>query len=468
MPSPDIPATPAVSSATDAPATPAVSSATDAPAIPAVSSLPGASAIPAGRAVPALLRGVDRAAFAVALATRLRDRGVPVGFTAIDDFIRALVALPPDSRARLYWTSRISLVRRHSELAIFDAVFSAVFDEAVLELDPNARRRSLPSAPSAPGSEDRLVPVPGKDPEDEDGAGLPWMTLPKVVADAADSESDYAIPERLPSELEGLADVPFEQLTAAELELLGRWLAAAVRSWPTRRSRRLALCSGGQRVALRPTIARSRRTGWDPVELVRVSPVLKPRRVVMLCDVSQSMQAQANAYFHFMRALALAADAEVFAFATTLTRLTAVLAHRSTEVAIEQATATVTDRFGGTRIATNVQALLSSHHGGLARGAVVIVASDGWDSDTPEQLAAAMARLQRRAYRVIWLNPRAGAPGFEPRVATMAAALPFCDRLLPADTFRSLARVIAEISQCANFSVSSRASHESTAGTVRR
>jgi uncharacterized protein with von Willebrand factor type A (vWA) domain len=137
----------------------------------------------------------------------------------------------------------------------------------------------------------------------------------------------------------------------------------------------------------------------------------------------------------------------VFAFATTLTRLTTALVHKSASVAIEQATATVTDRFGGTRIASNIQALLSSHHGNDLRGAIVIVGSDGWDSDSPAALAAAMARLRRRAYRVIWMNPRAGAPGFEPRVATMAAALPHCDKLLPADTFRSLARVIEEISR---------------------
>ena len=173
----------------------------------------------------------------------------------------------------------------------------------------------------------------------------------------------------------------------------------------------------------------------------------RPRRVVMLCDVSQSMQAQASAYFHLMRVLAVAADAEVFAFATSLTRLTAVLAHQSAAVAIELATDRVTDRFGGTLIATNVRALLSSHHGGAVRGAIVIVGSDGWDGDSPEALAAAMARLRRRAHRVIWMNPRASAPDFEPRVAGMAAALPYCDRLLPADTFRALQRVITEISR---------------------
>jgi len=102
---------------------------------------------------------------------------------------------------------------------------------------------------------------------------------------------------------------------------------------------------------------------------------------------------------------------------------------------MEQATALVTDRFGGTRIATNLRALLASRHGNAVRGAVVIIGSDGWDSDPPEAIAAAMARLQRRAHRVVWMNPRAGAPGFAPTVSTMAAALPYCAELLPADTF---------------------------------
>ena len=94
--------------------------------------------------MPAVLRGIDRAAFAVALAVRLRLRGVPVGFTAIDDFVRALDTMPPDSRSRLYWVARITYTRRHAELAIFDAVFASVFDDAVLEMDPNARRRPRP------------------------------------------------------------------------------------------------------------------------------------------------------------------------------------------------------------------------------------------------------------------------------------------------------------------------------------
>lgn len=187
----------------------------------------------------------------------------------------------------------------------------------------------------------------------------------------------------------------------------------------------------------------------------------------MLCDVSQSMQAQTSAYLHLMRALALRTDAEVFAFATRLTRLTPLLAHRSAAVALDLATAKVADRFGGTRIATNLQAFLSSRHGAYARGAIVVIGSDGWDGDGAPQLAAAMARLRRRAHRVIWMNPRASAPRFEPLVATMAAAMPYCDEFLPADSFRSLARVVSVIASSAQ-GASSRGSRGSRVGTAQR
>ena len=390
-----------------------------------------------------LLRGVDRAAFATAFAVRLRQHGVPVGLTGIEDFARALVVTPPDSMSRVYWAARITLVRQRSELAVFDAVFEAVFSHAVFSIDPQARRALGPG----PMREDALISVPKATADPAKGDSLPWATLPPVVSTSEDSDSDLGVPERLPSELEALTDLPFEELNQREMEFLGRWLEEGLRTWPTRRSRRRAPGPGGRQVALRPTIARSRRTGWEPVELVRVHPVLKPRKVVMLCDVSQSMQPQIAAYFHLMRALTVVAGGEAFAFATTLTRLTPVLRHKSTTLAIEQATEKVADRFGGTRIATSVNALLTSHHANSVRGGIVVIGSDGWDSEPPEQLAAAMARLRRRAHRLVWINPRVSAPGFEPLVGTMAAALPFCDELLPAHDFRSLAAVIAELSR---------------------
>jgi uncharacterized protein with von Willebrand factor type A (vWA) domain len=392
-----------------------------------------------------LLRGVDRASFATAFAVRLRQHGIPVGLTSIEAFTRALVASQPDSMSSLYWAARIALVRKQSELAAFDAVFEAVFAQASFLVERPAQRAQRLS----PGPEDAWLSVPKPVDVQAEPGGLPWVTLPLVVSSSEDSDSDTGVPERLPSELEGLADLPFDQLSEPEMELLARWLEATLTTWPTRRSRRRASGPGGRHVALRPTIARSRRTGWEPIELVRVRPVRKPRKVVMLCDVSQSMQPQIAAYFHLMRALTVVAGGEAFAFATSLTRLTPVLRNKSTALAIEQATEKVTDRFGGTRIAASVNALLSSHHGNAVRGGIVVVGSDGWDSEPPQQMAVAMARLHRRAHRVIWMNPRVAASGFAPLVGAMAAALPFCDQLMPADDFRSLAAVVAELGRSA-------------------
>jgi uncharacterized protein with von Willebrand factor type A (vWA) domain len=393
-----------------------------------------------GSTPPALLRGIDRAAFAAAFTLRLRAAGIAVGLTSMESFARALDVSRPDSRSRLYWTARVSLVRRQPDLAVFDAVFAAVFHDAVQSLDLHARRRPVGSAarhddpPAAGGAE-----------TGNDGRGLPWMTLPSVTGTAAGTDARTAVAHLLPSDRERLADIAFEEFDPADLVLLGDWLASALDHWPTRRSRRLGWHHSGRRIAVRATLARARRTGWESIELVRARPTRKPRRLVLLCDVSQSMQAHAAAYLHLMRAAVLSADAEAFAFATSLTRLTPVLGHTSPSVAIEQATAKVSDRFGGTRIASNLRSLLGSYHGGATRGAVVVIASDGWDSDEPGELGAVMARLRRRAHRVIWLNPRAAAPGFEPLVGAMAAALPYCDELLPAHTMTALADVVAAI-----------------------
>ncbi|WP_053202155.1 vWA domain-containing protein [Jiangella muralis] len=387
-----------------------------------------------------LLRGTDRAAFATAFGVRLREHGVAAGQTAVEDFVRALAACPPRTRSRLYWTARTTLVRRQGELAAFDAVFRAVFEDT--ELDMGERGQDGPRLPPAQGF-GADVGVSGR----ADGGGLPWATPPRVSA-PADEPGPVTVPQRLPSGLAGLPEAPFEDLDARELALLGQWLRTALADWPTRRGRRLVADHTGHRVAVRPTIARARRTGWEAVTLVRVRPARRPRRIVLLCDVSGSMRAQATAYLHLMRVLATGAPgagAEAFAFATTVTRLTPVLAQRSPEEAVARATDQVADRFGGTRIAASLRALLASHHADSTRGAVVVIASDGWDSAPPAELVAVLARLRRRAHRLVWLNPRAGASGYVPSAASMAAALPYCDDFLPAGTFRSLADAIAVI-----------------------
>ncbi len=391
-----------------------------------------------GSADPGLLRGVDRAAFAVALADRLRRAGVPVDLTAVADLIGALRAQAPADRDELYWATRITLVRRHADLPAFEAAFAAVFADAVLPMDPHARRRPLPAG----RSNDRYAPVPRADADPEQGTGLPWTTLPAITESADPAPEAPTVPLRLPADVAGLTETPFEELSERQMDILGRWLLAAGARRPVRRSRRMAVSASGDRIALRPTLSRARRTGFEVIRLVPVAPRERPRRIVVVCDVSQSMQAQTSAYLHLMRALVQQWAADAFAFATLLTRLTPALAHRSPAAAIEAATAAVDDRFGGTRIATNLHALLAGRHGGLLRGAIVLIGSDGWDADPPEELTRVMRRVSRRAHRVIWMNPRAGAAGFAPRVATMAAALPFCDAFLPARTFAELARVI--------------------------
>jgi uncharacterized protein with von Willebrand factor type A (vWA) domain len=160
------------------------------------------------------------------------------------------------------------------------------------------------------------------------------------------------------------------------------------------------------------------------------------------------MQPYATIYLHHMRAAALRRSAmapEVFAFSTSLTRLTPVLSHRSADVALARANARVVDRYGGTHLGRCVAQLLSTPHGNALRGAVVIVASDGWDSDPPEALERAMARVRRRAKAVVWLNPRAAHRDFAPLAGSMAAALPYCDLFLPANSLTGLRDLFAAL-----------------------
>ena len=388
-----------------------------------------------------LLGSIDRAALVGSFGHRLREAGVPVTLRSMASFAEALDAAPPARRHHLYWLARLTLVNRQHDLAVFDAVFEAVFGDAVLPVDPHARRtRAEPEE-----TDDVLAPVDGT-PAGGDLAGdLPWHTLPATSATDDEDDDARALPELLPSAVARIADTPLDELDEAEQALLGRWLEECAPRWPTRRSRRQRVRASGHRVALRETIAASRRTGWEPMELQRYHPVRRPLTVTLLCDVSQSMQSHATAYLHLMRAFARTRRAETFAFSTSLTRLTPALSHQSAAAAVALAGEQVTDRFGGTHLASCLRELLVSRHGNAVRGGVLVIASDGWDSDDPAELAAVMARARRRARRIVWLNPRAGAAGYEPLVGSMAAALPYCDAFLPAHTLRGLADVFDAI-----------------------
>jgi len=394
--------------------------------------------------VPTLLAGVDRAAFVAALVHRLRTRGVDVGMTSAAAFTEALEVVPPVRVGDLYWSARITLVSRQEDLASFDRVFDAAFADAVLTVDPHARRTGTAELPERPS--DGLAPVPGDRDEGGTGSTLPWHTLPRHEDGIEDDDNPVVLPEVLPSAVARIADTPLDELDARELAVLGRWLERSAHEWPTRRSRRLGVGATGSRIALRATMAASRRTGGEAFALRRLEAVRRPLPVTLLCDVSQSMQSHSTAYLHLMRAFARSRQAETFAFSTSLTRLTPALRQASPTAAIALASAQVVDRYGGTHLAGCLKELLASRHAHGIRGGVLVIASDGWDSDPPGLLRATMARASRRARRVVWLNPRAAVPGFQPLVGSMAAALPYCDAFLPAHTLRGLDDVLAAIS----------------------
>jgi uncharacterized protein with von Willebrand factor type A (vWA) domain len=391
-----------------------------------------------------VLAGADRAAFVTGLGARLRAAGVPVDLTSTVAFTSALAVEFPRDVEALYWSARVTLVHRHEHLPVFDAVFDAVFRDAVLATDPQARRAAHGGEASAPG--DTWVRAAGRSSDDAEGEGLPWATLPKVSASDPGAPDGITLPELLPSPTAAIADTPLDDLDEAQLAALEAWLQRVVDRWPTRRSRRRRPHKRGSHVALRDTLAASRRTGWETVRLRYRRPERRPRPVTLLVDVSRSMQPYTAAYLHLMRVLARSGRCETFAFSTELTRLTPALTQHSAQEARARAEAATEDRFGGTHLAGSLRSLRRSRHGHGLRGGVLVIASDGWDSDPPEELAAELARLRRRAHRVVWLNPRAAAPGFEPLVGSMAAALPHCDAFLSAHTPNALVDVVQALS----------------------
>jgi len=395
-----------------------------------------------------LFVGVDRALFAASFAARLRRAGVATTLTGVERCAAALEAVGPLALADVYWLCRISFVAGPDELAAFDAVFRAVFDADPGRLPARNRgqRRHDPLAGADP-----LQRLPrGGDGPPAAGAALPWATLPSVVAgepdDEPEGEDDASMPLRRPSVAAVEADRPFDALDDDELERVGSLLEAAVTSWPQRRSRRRRTTRSRGPIALRRSVRAAMDTGGDVVRLLHTEQRRQPRRVVVLLDVSGSMESYARAYLHLTRGLAITHHAEVFAFATRLSRITPSVRQRSPSDAIEQVSDAVGDRFSGTLLASSISTLL--HHrvwNTTVRGAVVVVCSDGWDADDPARLERAMRRLSLLAHRVVWVNPRAAAPGFEPLAGGMAAALPYCDHFLAGNTARSMADVVAAI-----------------------
>ena len=284
----------------------------------------------------------------------------------------------------LYWAGRATLVARPAEIPVYDAVFRAFFGPRAVHSLPRPR------------------------------------VTETIEETALGARASYA---------EVLRHKSFADLTKDDLEALAELAAQVTLAVPERRTRRYREARRGL-PDLRRTLRRSFRAGGEAHELARRRRRRRPRRLILLLDVSRSMSP-------YSQALAVVAHGvlrsdrrwEAFCFGTRLTRVTRALAGSDPNAALERAAAEVLDWDGGTRIGESVKAFLDRFgHGGLARGAVVVVCSDGLEVGDPELLREQMERLARTCHRVIWLNPLKQSPAYRPLARGMAAALPSLDR----------------------------------------
>jgi uncharacterized protein with von Willebrand factor type A (vWA) domain len=384
-----------------------------------------------------------------AFGRRLHDAGVPVEPERAARFAAALRQVRPVSRRRLYWTARAVFVSDPSQVTIFDRVFADVFGTAgplvagaPLMVDAHREPSGIP--------DERPVtqPSPGAQSREEDAWGAGAAPAPsRSAAEPAEQELPVGV---LASDEEVIRTKRFEALDTDELAALYRLMSRLVLATPLRRTRRAERRRRGEAVDMRRTLRGSLRTGGDPIRLYHRRRRVVRRRLVLLCDISGSMEPYARAYLQFLTCAAGGGDrrtrSEAFVFATRLTRLTRALHSRHPERAIQRAAATAPDWSSGTRIGDALKTF-NDRHGrrGMARGAVVVILSDGWERGDPALVGREMERLSRLAYRIVWVNPRAAAAGFAPRAGGMAAALPHCDELVSGHSLQALDEVVDAI-----------------------
>lgn len=396
--------------------------------------------------------GIDAASLAVGFSTALRRAGLPGSPARAGWLAQAFRIVPPTDRDALYWTCRVVLVSSREQLPVFDAVFSAAFDGTS---DP-ADSRGDANSPPAIGAEELTRAAPA----DQRPAGQRAATvagqdreLRAPVSSAADGSPDQPPEPRrdailaMASAEEHLHEKSFAELTPDESAHIRQLVRRIVLSTPERRSRRTRRWPhGGATLDIRRTIRAARRTGADAACLVYARRRPRPRRLVFLCDVSGSMEPYTQVFLSLLQGAVAGAQAEAFVFSTRLTRLTRQLSNRNPDHALALGAAAAPDWAGGTRLAESLRHFIDGHgRRGLARGAVIVVLSDGWATDEPEKVDAQMARLRRLAYRIVWVNPRKAGVDYRPLVGGMAAALPYCDAFISGHSYAALTEAAAAI-----------------------
>ncbi|MFC6091871.1 vWA domain-containing protein [Saccharothrix lopnurensis] len=346
----------------------------------------------------------------VGFARALRHAGVPCGPDRTRAFVEALGHLDLTA-AHVYWAGRLTLCSEPDDLPRYDAAFTAWFGGGPPR-PPSARTRRA-------GRLAALTTGTGR-------SGRP-PTLKVAASDA-----------------EVLRHRDIATLGPAEKRHLDELLAALRPVPPRRRTRRAEPARRGDpdpRRTLRAMLA----TG-EPVRLARRRRAERPRRVVLLIDVSGSMKPYADALLRFAHVVARAMPVEVCTLGTRLTRVTRQLRHRDPGTALAAAARAVPDAEGGTRLGETLQVFLDRWgQRGAARRAVVVICSDGWERGDPALLAEQVARLSRLAHRVLWVNPHAGHDGYRPVQSGIAAALPHLDRLLAGHSLDTLRELLEEV-----------------------
>lgn len=357
----------------------------------------------------------------------LRRLGIAVTARQIEAVIEALGHLDLGRRDDVKVAARAILVHRRSQQALFDRAFDRFWRAENAGLQPpvalgraagRAPRRRQPQAGVAATAGDE--PPPGTD----DGS-------PRI-------ERRFTYSAR-----EVLRQKDFAELTAEERAAVKVLLQEEVLALPPRRTRRRVASPAGPHLDLRRTLRRSLRFGGEPMKLAWRQRRERRRPLVVLCDVSGSMEPYARIFLQFIYALASWSDRlEAFVFGTRLTRITHALRHRDVDQALSRAAAAVRDWGGGTRIGEALRRF--NYDWGrrvLGQGAVAMVISDGWDRGDLELLEREVARLERSCERLIWLNPLLGSPGYEPLTRGIRAILPHVDDFLPLYNLDSLTRL---------------------------
>jgi uncharacterized protein with von Willebrand factor type A (vWA) domain len=394
---------------------------------------------------------VDLAELAGAFGNLLHAAGVPVSPERSGRFARAVALVRPDTLDEWYWAGRITLASTQDEIEAYDRVFGQVFRGVADVADwrgqaPPTPARPLPR-PAPAGAHAPRRPDVG--PEGTPAAGPAGAGPDVTPAGAPEGDPGPDGPDLLAaaSGEERLRHADLADLTDDELAALGDLMAALRPAAPRRASRRTVRHPRGRRLDLRATLRRARATGGDPVRRVHRRRTERPRHLVLIADVSGSMAPYSRAYLHLLHGAVRATRADAFVFATRLTWLSRPLAGTNPDLALRRARAAAPDWSGGTRLGDALRSFNDDHgRRGMARGAVVVIVSDGWDTGDPAVVGEQMARLSRLTHRIVWVNPRKAAAGYQPLVGGMASALPHVDAFVSGHSVAALDEVLAALS----------------------